>query len=276
MLRTTPDGKTAEETVPLDVSYMSMNAVIKPNGNINALPPYPIGHIKEAPDKSIWACTYIGAHLNPFNKAPDVHSAVTLYKSTDNAKTFKLQSYIPFPFDTLKYPTAYLGNGFSENDIEFMDDGSIIILIRTTDVFSGGPEWNDMYYARSVDGGKSFSEPVSMGCGILPSLCKLKCGVTLAAYGRPGIYIRPTKDGKTWDAPIEIMSPNNRSHLMNNPPERPNFHQWAGSCCNVDLKALDDNHAMIVYSDFYYPDKSGKTNKKLKTVLFRLITVEND
>jgi len=276
MLRTTPDGITREEKVPIIQPTMSMNAIIKPDGNVNALPPYPIGHVKTAPDGSVWACTYSGAHLNPYNKAPDIHSASLLYKSTDNAKTFHLQSYIPFNFDTTKYPTAYLGNGFNENDIEFMDDGSIIILMRTTDVFCGGPEWNDMYYARSTDGGKTFSEPKSMGDGVLPSLVKLGCGITLAAYGRPGIYVRATTDGVNWESPIEIMTPSDRSHLMNNPPERPNFHQWAGSCCNVDLKPLDDNRAMLVYSDFYYPDQSGKTNKKLKTVLFRLITIEND
>ena len=276
MLRTTKDGKTTEESVPFGDHYMSMHLQLTGSENAQALYPYPICSVKTAPDGSVWACTYTGPHLNPFNKAPNPTSAAVLYKSTDNAKTFKLQSYIPFNFDTSKYPTAYLGDGFNECDMEMMDDGSIIVLLRTADVFCGGPEWNDMYYMRSTDGGKTFSEPVSMGNGVLPSLVKLGCGVTLAAYGRPGIFIRPTIDGVTWGDPIEIMTPNDRSHLMNNPPERPNFHQWAGSCCNVNIKAYDDNHAMLVYSDFYYPDQSGKTNKKLKTILMRMIEVEND
>lgn len=45
---------------------------------------------------------------------------------------------------------------------------------------------------------------------------------------------------------------------MNNPPERPDFHQWCGSCCNVDLKPLDANRAILIY---YVPDASGKTDK---------------
>ena len=98
----------------------------------------------------------------------------------------------------------------------------------------------------------------------------------MAAYGRPGIYIRGTSDpsGVEWEEPIEIMTPEDRSSLMNNPPERPDFHQWAGSCCNVDLKPIDKNHAILAYSDFYYPDQSGRTDKKLKTILTRIITVE--
>lgn len=276
MLRTTPEGKTVEEKVPFGDHHMSMHLQYTGAENAQALGPWPICSVKVAKDGSVWACTYTGAHLNPYNKAPSPVSAAMLYKSTDNAKTFKLQSYIPFNFDTTKYPTAYLGDGFDECDMEMMDDGSIIVLLRTTNVFCGGPEWNDMYYVRSTDGGTTFSEPVSMGPGVLPSLVKLGCGVTFAAYGRPGIFIRPTVDGVTWGEPIEIMTPNDRSHLMNNPPERPNFHQWAGSCCNVNIKAYDDNHAMLVYSDFYYPDQSGKSNKKLKTILMRMIEVEND
>ena len=168
-------------------------------------------------------------------------------------------------------------DGFSETALEFMDDGSMIVLLRATGVFLGGPEWNPMYFARSTDGGKTFSEPQEFDkCGVLPNLLKLDCGVTLAAYGRPGIYVRATSDphGVDWEDPIEVMTGEDRSSLMNDPPKRPNFHQWAGSCCNVDLKPIGPNQAILAYSDFYYPDQSGKTNKKLKTILTRVITVE--
>lgn len=280
MLRTGIDGVTREEIVPLDIPTMSTHGVMRRylDNTLIFMRPYPIGHVKQAPDGSIWAITYLGAHLNPYNKAPSPKSAVAIFRSTDNAKSFKLHSYIPEIIDTFKHPNAWLGSGYNEADFEFMDDGSVIIFMRTVDVFSGGPEWNDMYFARSTDNGLTWSEPTSFGCGVLPSLVKLKCGATLAAYGRPGIFVRACfdKSGQKWEDPIEIMTPNDRSRLMNNPPERPNFHQWAGSCCNVELKPFDDNTAMLVYSDFYVPDASGKTNKKLKSIMFRMITVEND
>lgn len=274
------NGELLNEFVPVEQPVMSVNGVFHPRSdggsNFVALRPQPIsGRIKTDREGNVWVSCYCFEHLNPYTGSLDHRSASLLYKSTDNAKTFKLQSYVPFLPDTTKRPTSYLGNGFNECDIEFPDDGSIIMLMRTADVFCGGPEWNDMYYARSTDGGKTFSEPVSMGNGILPSLVKLNCGVILAAYGRPGIFVRAV-DGATgtkWEEPIEIMTPNDRSGLMNVPPKRPDFHEWCGSCCNVDLKPISDNQAMLVYSDFYYPDVSGKTDKKLKSILCKIITV---
>ena len=79
-----------------------------------------------------------------------------------------------------------------------------------------------------------------------------------------------------WEEPIEIMTPNDRSPLMNDPPARPDFHEWCGSCCNVSLLPISDNSSLLVYSDFYVPDACGKTNKKLKSMMCRVITVEKD
>lgn len=273
------EPSATQEIVPFD--FPNMSACMQRFSHIDGyamLPPWPICQIKTDPQGNVWVGSYTGAHLNPYTKGPDPRSASVLFKSTDNAKSFKLQSYIPYCLDTTKHPTAYWGGGFNELDYEFMDDGSIIALLRTADVFMGVREWNTMYFARSVDGGKTFSEPVEFdNIGVLPKLCKLSCGVTLAAYGRPGIFIRPidNETGLKWGERVEIMTPKDRSHLMKEPPARPSFHQWAGSCCNVDIKAIDANHALLTYSDFFYPDQSGKTDKKLKSILARIITVED-
>ena len=100
-------------------------------------------------------------------------------------------------------------------------------------------------------------------------LLRLECGVTLAVITRPGIFVYASyDDGKTWTESIEVMTDADRSALANQPPIRPNFHQWAGSCCNTDIKALDRNRALLVYSDFYTPDQSegGVRKKAIKTV----------
>ena len=64
------------------------------------------------------------------------------------------------------------------------------------------------------------------------------------------------------------MTDNDRSPLANQPPIRPNFHQWSGSCCNTDIVALNKNKALLVYSDFYTPDPAdnGIKKKAIKTV----------
>lgn len=270
-------NEVLEEKAAVERPFASYLASLQKDVAIG-LSNWPICGVQVDPEGNVWAVHYTGGHLNPINGAPSPNCAVELYKSTDNCKTFKLQSYIPFIPDAVEEPTAFFAPNFNEAAIEFMDDGSIIILMRTTDAYYGR-EWNPMYFARSTDGGKTFSKPVKFSeFGVLPRLVKLNCGVTLAAYGRPGIYVRPidSKDGLTWGEPIEIMTPNDRSGLMNNPPERPDFHEYVGSCCNVDLKAISDNQALLVYSDFYYPDKTGRTNKKVKTILSRIITVENE
>lgn len=271
------ESESTEERVKVIHPHMSVRGVIRKEDFVMA-PFCPYGRgFRTDKEENIWITSYSGAHLNPYNGGVDVCSASLLYKSSDNGHTFELAGYIPYIPNTTKHPTAYMCDGFSETALEIMDDGSMIVLLRATSVFLGGPEWNTMYFARSTDGGKTFSEPEEFDkCGVLPNLVKLDCGVTLAAYGRPGIYLRATEDpsGIKWEKPIEIMTADDRSHLMNNPPERPNFHQWAGSCCNVDLKPIGKNQAIIAYSDFYYPDQSDKTDKKLKTILTRVITVE--
>ena len=273
------ETQAVEEIAKITHPNMSLWGMERWGGeNFAMMPPCPYGRrIRADKEGNLWITSYTGPHLNPYNGGVDVNSAAVLYKSCDNGHSFELAGYIPYIPNTTKHPTAHLCDGFTETDMEIMDDGSIIVLLRATGVFRGGPEWNPMYYARSTDGGKTFSEPEEFdNKGVLPNLLKLDCGVTLAAYGRPGIFVRATQDpsGVEWEAPIEIMTEGDRSSLMNNPPERPNFHQWAGSWCNVDLNPIGPNQAIIAFSDFYYPDRSGKTHKKLKTILTRIITIE--
>ena len=53
--------------------------------------------------------------------------------------------------------------------------------------------------------------------------------------------------------------------------DKNSFHEWDGACNNPELIALNSNTALLVYSDFYYPDEQGV---KRKTILCRKITVE--
>ncbi len=270
------DSEYRVEKVPFEFPNMSVWGSVS-NGNMVISRPAPFCGLKLDREGNVWGTTYIGPHINPYTRGVDMFGAVVLFKSTDNAHSFKLTGYIPFSPDTFKHPTSYLGGGFNESDIEFMDDGSIIVFLRTTDVAMGGPEWNTMYFARSTDGGKTFSEPAEFDSfGVLPKLLKLDCGATILAYGRPGIYVRATDDikGIEWGEPVEIMTADDRSSLMNNPPEHADFHQWAGSCCYTSMVPIDETHALIVYADFFYPDATGETNKKFKTILSRIITVE--
>ena len=67
------------------------------------------------------------------------------------------------------------------------------------------------------------------------------------------------------------MEDTNRSILANEVPERANFWQYAGSCCNCSILPIAENKALLAYSDFYYPDEKGIKRKSILTVE---ITVE--
>ena len=174
--------------------------------------------------------------------------------------------------DGYKYP--YLSGGFSDSDFEFMDDGSMIWFLRSTWMGSTGFEWAPMYYSRSYDKGRTWTDSkVFSDCGVLPRLCKLECGVTLLCYARPGMYVAAfdSRNGKKIGETLCLIEPHDRSSLANEIIERPSWHQWDGQCGNPEIIPIGYNTALLFYGDFYYPDENGI---RRKTILCRKITVE--
>ena len=106
---------------------------------------------------------------------------------------------------------------------------------------------------RSSDEGRTWSKPVNFDkCGVLPQLRVLGCGVSLAGYGRPGVFLRASNDpsGLKWEAPIDL--------------------ETESSCCYTAILPLDDTHALFGYSDFRYPGPDGTLRK---TILVRRVAV---
>jgi len=159
-----------------------------------------------------------------------------------------------------------------------MPDGSMITLLRTDSLAPS-------YLARSVDGGKTWSEPKKFDkLGVWPVLCTLPCGVTLASYGRPGFFIRATDDpsGMEWDDPITIIPQEiadeeiiERVDYFGTIVRNEDGENVGGpkTCSYSDMIPLDDNTALLVYSDFTVPNAEGKP---CKTILARKITVEKE
>ena len=83
-----------------------------------------------------------------------------------------------------------------------------------------------------------------------------KNGVTLASYGRPGLFLRATNGpaGRAWGSSATVVHPG----VMG-----------SDTCSYSDLVALDDHSALISYADFNYPDEEGKPRK---AILVRKIT----
>lgn len=181
---------------------------------------------------------------------------ITILISNDNGYNWRLLSEIEYQPNKQVDSLWDKRDGFSEPFLSFMPDGSMLCLIRTSDGNGIGP----LYCSKSNDKGKTWSRPeVFDDLGVLPKLLVLKNGITLASYGRPGFYIRATSDpsGEIWDNRIQILKPADNS--------------VANTCAYSDMIALDDSTALVVYSDFDYPDKNGE---KCKTILARKITTK--
>ena len=273
-----PAGKREPVTDYSDVIWPNM-FVNKVNRGAypGILPPFAInGHTRIAPDGTIWRTVEERCAVDPVNGGFNPFYCVYYFTSNDNARTFTFRSWIPYSPDTRENPNAFFVEGFNEGDISFMPDGSMITLLRTD---STAPS----YIARSTDNGFTWSKPTIFDrIGVWPNLCTLRCGVTLASYGRPGLYLRATDDptGMSWDDPIEIVPGEISAEKVKNLESG----YFGTEGISLDLSRFDhpttcaysamietgDNSALYLYSDFNYPDANGKP---CKTILSRKITV---
>jgi len=100
--------------------------------------------------------------------------------------------------------------------------------------------------------------------GVFPQILSLKCGATIATYGRPTMRFAATDDPscKTWAPsqrfPMSIVEGTAAT--------------WS-SCYYTELFPIADDTALFVYSDFFFPNRYGAP---AKAVLVRTVTVIQD
>jgi hypothetical protein len=179
-------------------------------------------------------------------------------------KTFSFLSAIPYKplpeYD--KYWEKRMG--FTEPDVAFMRDGSIICLLRTEDginIYSA-----PTYMCRSTDGGKTWTDPQFYdGFGVWPNLLTLKNGVTLVCYGRPGLFVRASSDpsGLDWDDRVTVIEPWPVTVAADGTSK-----QTQTTCAYAGIISLGDDKALLIYSHFYWPNPEGTL---VKTILARTV-----
>ena len=214
-------------------------------------PSFHHGRLRIAPDGSIWAALHIKRIVGD---TAQQQNNILFLRSSDQGHTWDLLSEILYQPDKEADPHADRRDGFTEPEFNFMPDDTVLCLMRTHDGLGVGP----MYWSRSLDNGRSWSQPnVFDDCGVWPRLLTLNNSVTLAAYGRPGFYVRSTADpsGLEWEPRVVVVEP---------------VEVGRNTCSYSGLIALDDHTALLAYSDFNYPDPQGQ---KRKTILARTLTV---
>lgn len=273
--RISPEGTISEETVPVDWPGLCRVVHAKVGFKDPVLKDiFPRGDMKVGPDGAVWVTAFSGeGHVDPSNGCYSPYYSAELFRSEDDGRHFSQMAHMEYPADgTPEYP--YKSGGFSDSDIAFMPDGSILWFMRSNWHKTTGDEWSPMYWTRSEDNGKTWCKPVIFApCGTLPRLLSLESGVCLLVYGRPGIFLQATADksGSKWTAPLEVLSSHDRSSLANVVKTPPAFHDYDGAGGNPGIIATGPDTALLIYSDFYVPDESGV---KRKSILCREIRVK--
>lgn len=241
--RKQPDGDWQIEEVQVDLPGYTMNTSegVFPMGYFH--------HFKKGPDGAVWGLLY--KHFLS-NGAISRYSASWFLKSTDNGRTFQYVSRTPYHYDLERDPGAEARYGFGEPDICFLDDRRAFSLHRTTDGTGIGP----MYITWTEDGGTSWTEPEYFDDrGVWPQTVNLENGAILAGYGRPGLYLKPY-DGSRWHDRVAVVEP---------------MAFQTDTCSYCSLTAIEQDTALIFYSDFNYPGPDGTPRK---SIMVRKVRVE--
>jgi len=243
-------GKT--DTFECTVDWPNLSLVMYPGGQI-----YPVTMVfalcNEADVHVINGDLYYVLYWSGFDAAEKDRQRlaektgpyhVYIFKSADCGRTWQLYSQLLS--DRERFDRKDGTEGYAEPHIAMMPDGSWIMLIRTG---SNHPS----LISRSVDGCKTWTPPVQFDTiGVFPQILPLPCGVTLASYGRPEMRIRATSDpsGLCWEAPVTV------DLSVKKPGE---------SCYYTHLLPIDDCSALMIYSDFQFPDADGNRVKAIVT-----------
>lgn len=208
------------------------------------------GRIRLAPDGSLWLCYYCRPFDPESGKVLEIF-VVQYFRSTDNGNTWKLVSQLT----PEKAPEA---GYFCESDISWTKNGTAVTLLRA----------NGSYICHSTDGGYTWEAPEKFDdIGVYPAICTMKCGATLASYGRPGFFIRASFDpeARVWEDPITVIGNYDHAPEMNRETPYGPGHSW-GTCSYSDILPLSDNEALVVYTDFFRPDPVGIKRKSLMVI----------
>jgi hypothetical protein len=222
--------------------------------------------ILELSDGSLLAVGY-GAPLQSDRKPLPKWASYCL-KSADGGESWRTHGTIAHDPDQ---PLA----GYTEPQATVLPDGSLLAVLRTECSKTGS-----MYRTRSTDGGETWSAPEELWpFGVLPQLLTLENGVTVMAFGRPGVHLLFSDDGKGehWQAPIHLVVESFEGTGLagesfgfqkgEDPSGRPKQTRTSGY---TGLVATGPDSFMIAYDQFDYPNADGVARKTILAQAFAI------
>ena len=168
------------------------------------------------PDGSLLATTY-----GKFEG--DEAYRVIIVRSDDEGAAW---SYVA----TVAYDPLVGSDGYCEPVMARVADGSLLCVMRVGDR-------QPVHQSRSLDGGLSWSVPVSLGVqSVDPDLCLMRNGVLALSTGRPAVHVMFSLDGSghEWTPPVMVYSDNRIGSAEN-------------STCYTGLRESADGRLLLVY-----------------------------
>jgi hypothetical protein len=192
--------------------------------------------------------------------------AVVLMASADKGLTWQQRAWVA-------RDTHLTDNGYSadEHSLALMPNGDLYFIMRTS---MGHTPGTTSYLAatRSTDGGFTWSTPAPIApFSVTPFLLSLPNGMAVAAYGRPGVYLRTSHDsGHTWSDALPLVGPSEPELLKDRSWWDVPYTEYSGdkiSCGNISALITGPDRFLLAYSDFRQPcpelpGSEGKTFKK--------------
>ena len=219
-------------------------------------------HMRIAPDGSLWGVIY-----HQRNEEAGFHRALRtmIIRSTDDGHTWDFLGEIPF--HTVFTPDQYHPNqtcGFNEADVLFLDNGDVMCVARADGLIDDDYAFPAavLYKSYSSDKGRTWSQPeVFDPYGVWPTFLKMG-RYSLFSYGRPGVYLRISDDeaGRVWSDRFDVGLSSGDGKTIT----------YRDSCGYTDMLALDDRTALLIYTDFAYPDEEGRPRKSVLTRKLRI------
>jgi len=223
-------------------------------------------YILELPDGALLGI-FNGARLGP-DRTPYPKSQSYCLQSTDRGTTWRFHGVIARDDN---HPLA----GYTEPCVTVLPDDSLLAVLRT-ECAKTGP----MYLARSTDGGETWSEPEELWpFGVLPQLLTLENGVTVLAFGRPGVHLLFSRDGKgeAWEHPVHLVVESFEGTGVDgegfgfqegeDPKGRPKQTRTSGY---TSLIADGADSFIVAYDQFDFPNANGKPRKTILVQRFRV------
>ena len=171
-----------------------------------------------------------------------------LMVSSDGGRTFRRRSLVAAD------PSGHDLHG--EPVLAMTSDDSLVCVVRRADHVQ-----KPMSITWSRDAGRTWTPTLDLfSYGVFPCLLRLKCGALLLSFGRPGVHVAVSQDGlgMVWEE-VETIVRGDHTQVQ--------LH----TCGYTSLLEIDENRALIAYSEFYAASQACDARK---TICVREVEVE--